>query len=209
MERWQRSDPVHDRPAEQEGRASAQEGAGHEQAQRAVALRAREVVADERDAAGRDCRLAEANAEPRDEQRPEAAHQSRRRRHRAPDADADGEDPAPAAAVRKPADRHADENVEDPERGTEQQPDLEVAQAEVALDRLDQQARQEAVDVGDDLGDGQQRRHVPGIAARGIREFLRRHGNRRRDVATCQWPSPPLLVPESNIRAPRPPAQSI
>ena len=67
-------------------------------------------------------------------------------------------------AIGQPADRQADQHIEDAEGRAQQQADLKVAELEVLLDRGHQQARQEAVDIGDHLRQREQADDVPCVA---------------------------------------------
>src|SRR3546814_8771714 len=85
---------------------------------------------------GRDAaRLADADAEPRQEQLPEARRQAAERGEGAPKRKADRDDAAAPGAVGERPERDAERRVEEREGEAAQKPELGVGEAQVRLDR--------------------------------------------------------------------------
>jgi hypothetical protein len=152
-----------DQAADQNGCAAADRDAHVVDAEGAAELLARKRVGDHRIRRGRQCRFADAYADARQEQLREVLRQSAQRRHQRPDDDADADDGLAVHAVGEPADRNAEQRVEDREGEALQQADLRVRHLQVALDGLHQQRNDLAVDEREYVEDQQREDQVPAL----------------------------------------------
>ena len=85
------------------------------------------------------------------------------------------DEPRAAPRVGQPPQRDAEQRVEDGEAGAHEQAHLLLADAQVALDRADEQVEDLPVDEREDVGQREHRDDVPGIAGGGITGgFMRR-----------------------------------
>ena len=87
-------------------------------------------------------------------------------------------------------DRDAGDGVEEREREPGEEPHRGVADAEVGLDRLEQDGEDLAVDEVEDVDDEQHAEHVVGVRARvragvGRRGWVRGAGGSRQSAAVC------------------------
>ncbi len=106
-------------------------------------------------------RLAHAHADARQQQLREVLRHAAQCGHHAPHRQAGGDDVAPAGPVCQPRDRDAQRGVEDREHQPRQQPQLRIAQRQVALDRLQQDRQDLPVHEAEEIGQRQQCQRDP------------------------------------------------
>jgi hypothetical protein len=111
--------------------------------------------------------LSDADAHPRQRELREALRQPGDRRHRAPQRGAGRDHAAPHAAVGEARDRDAGEGVEHREGPAGEEAHRGVGDAEVALDGLQQDREDLAVDEVEDVDDEQQPEHPARAGGRG------------------------------------------
>src|SRR5690606_31768178 len=88
--------------------------------------------------------------------------------HQAPEPDADAEHGAADGALSQARDRYAEQGVEDRESGAAEQAELEVAQAEFFLDRLLDDADDDAIDEVEGVNDEERPEDVSAIVLRAV-----------------------------------------
>ena len=120
----------------------------------------------------RERRLAHAHTHARQQQLAEVPRRAASRGHEAPDADPPRDDRAPAPLVGQPRDRESQHGVEEGEREPAEQAHLGIGEAEIALDRVNQQGEDLAIDVRGDIGEREDARR---------RTMCRRAAGRRAD----------------------------
>ena len=137
--------------ADQERDAAADERAERVHGDRAPELLLREVVGEHRVRAGRQRGFAHTDAHPRDEHLHEMLAGSARGGCDAPQRDAERDDPRPRVTIGEIGDGQPHHRIEQREREAVQQAELRVGQVQVALDRLDHQHEDLAVDEREDV----------------------------------------------------------
>ncbi len=152
---------IDDQTADQEAHARAEEPAAMIERQRGGAQAFREDIEQHRVRRGRQGRLADADADAIGRERREAARGAAHRGHQAPAEEPDRDHVRAHPAVRQPAERDAEHDVKDRERGAVEKADARVAQAEVALDVLGHDGKDVAVDVVEQMTEDQQGQGVP------------------------------------------------
>src|SRR5262249_45409869 len=100
---------------------------------------------------------------PQQRELPVSPGQAAPRGHEAPDRNAHRDDDPAAPRVGQAAERDAEERVEAGEAEAHEEAHLRVADAEVTLDRGDQQVQDLAVDEGEDVGRREDTDDVPGV----------------------------------------------
>ncbi len=112
--------PLGDEPADEETECLTERQADHEDRHRPRAAFGRNQVADERTRGRSAGRFTNPDAKSKHEERPEPPREPGENGHRAPERNARSEEPAPVPPVREPAERQADDRVEENERRPEQ-----------------------------------------------------------------------------------------
>ena len=157
-----------DQSADEQRDTAADRDAHVVEAEGAPELLARERVRDHRVRSRRQRRFADADPDACEEQLREISRHAAECRHQRPDDDADGDDLLAVHPVGEPADRNAEERVEDRESEALQQADLRVRDLQVAFDRLDQQRDDLAVDEREYVEDQQRYDQVPALPLRAV-----------------------------------------
>jgi hypothetical protein len=121
-------------------------------------------------------RLADADADAGDGEVRKGAGQAGERRHGAPHEDGEGDDGTPIAAIGPAGDRDAHHGVEGGEGDPGEEAQVGVRDLELALDRLEQDGEDRAVDEVEDVDDEQDSERI----ARGPARHRRRGGHRLR-----------------------------
>ena len=153
-------------------------------------------IANERDRRRRAARFADPDAETNDEQLPEIARQAGGRRQQAPGEHADHKDTLTAGAVSQPAERNADEGVEQRE-GRAERTKCGVAEAPFTPNPFPDRSEDLAVEKIQQVDGEEHRKRVAGACHRltrdsGIERWLRRQHDGVRQP--CPTPGVPSLV---------------
>ncbi len=126
-------------------------------------LRGREIVRDDRAGARRAARLADADADARQQQLHVVLRQAAARRHHRPRDQAERDDVAPVAAVDQPGDREAEHDVEQRQRHAGEERDAGIGQLQLEPDRFEHRRDHVAVGDAERVDEHHHQQHVPAL----------------------------------------------
>ena len=131
----------------------------------------RHAVGNQRMGGGRAARLADADADAREQQLDEILREPAQGRHHGPDGQrqrdqAHAVGPVPVGIAR---DRNAEQRIEDREGRSRQQAELRVAEPQIALDRLGEDIDDLPVEEVEDIDDQQHPQHRPRMGGNAVR----------------------------------------
>ena len=152
-----------DRAADEQRQAAAGEQARRVEPQRRAANSPRKQVGDQRVGAGcRGC-FANADADPRDRECRDVARETAERRHQRPQAKAQRQQPGPVPAVGEPAERDAEQRVEDRECRAVEKPQLGIVEPEIRLDVVGEDRKDLPVDEIEQIHEKQDTERIPAV----------------------------------------------
>ncbi len=162
------------------------------------ALLAREIIGEHRMGCRRRPRLAEADADPRRQELPEALRHAAQRSEDRPDDERPGDHVPAMGPVGQRAERQTGGGVADREGRARQKADAAVGQVEFGLDRLDQGREHEAIGDVDRIDQRHDAQHPsPSQPVRGAPEGAREHAGA---AALRHSPPPPLPCRRARFR---------